>query len=136
VDILKCYEVLDIPPHSSAEKVREAYVQLAHVWHPDRYLNNPVLHLKATEHMRKIDEAYATFRQFMPELQNQGEALPEPVNVREAGEIDTHSHADPGRHYGRLTVFLIALLIAATTALGLYLFRHEAGHVSRIDIIE
>jgi hypothetical protein len=57
------FAVLDLPPNSSAEEVKAAYVDLVKIWHPDRYQNEPErLRLRATEKLRLINDAYARLR--------------------------------------------------------------------------
>jgi len=95
-DVLKCYKVLDLPPGATAEQIRKAYVDLAHVWHPDRFPHNPILREQALEKMRDIDDAYKTLIGFLP-VRRKGDALEtaapaEPEKMESAIET-SDSHA-------------------------------------------
>jgi DnaJ-class molecular chaperone len=50
------YEILNITPDASVNKIKEAYRKLALEYHPDRQQANQDAH----EKMKKINEAYAT----------------------------------------------------------------------------
>ena len=57
-DIDRYYEILEIEPGSSLEEVKQAYRDLAFVWHPDRYARNDRLQQKAAQRLTEINEAY------------------------------------------------------------------------------
>lgn len=52
------YEILGLKPHASAEEVKNAYRDLAKVWHPDRFAQDPKLQQKAQERLKEINAAY------------------------------------------------------------------------------
>lgn len=52
------YEVLGLASHASAEELKNAYRDLAKVWHPDRFAHDPRLQQKAQEKLKEINEAY------------------------------------------------------------------------------
>jgi curved DNA-binding protein CbpA len=92
-DVLQCYRELDLPPGATAQQVRKAYVALAQVWHPDRFIDNPVLRAMAAEKMKRVDAAYGVIGAFLPELNRLGqpqeetssESTPEKVMDEAAG---------------------------------------------------
>ncbi|MGL5059019.1 MAG: DnaJ domain-containing protein [Microcoleus sp.] len=57
-DIDRYYEILEIEFGSSLEEVKEAYKDLAFIWHPDRYANNERLQQKAAHKLTEINDAY------------------------------------------------------------------------------
>lgn len=59
---MKCYKILELDHESSMDKAREAYIDMARVWHPDRFTHNPRLRKKAEEKLKKINIAYAEIR--------------------------------------------------------------------------
>jgi hypothetical protein len=86
-DIDRYYEILEIEPGSSLEEVKQAYRDLAFVWHPDRYAHNDRLQQKAAQKLTEINDAYqhllfflsqAEFVPIEPEIQP-----PPPARTRE-----------------------------------------------------
>jgi hypothetical protein len=55
----ECRRVLGVPADASAETIRQAYLDLARVWHPDRFQGDERLRRIAEEHLREFNEAYA-----------------------------------------------------------------------------
>ncbi|HEX8146797.1 MAG TPA: J domain-containing protein [Pyrinomonadaceae bacterium] len=55
----KYYELLGVSPGASARELKDAYRDLAKVWHPDRFSHDPRLQQKAQEKLKEINEAYA-----------------------------------------------------------------------------
>ena len=64
MDIQKSFRILDLNENASLKEIREAYIDLARVWHPDRFSNNPRLRNKAEEKLKEINIAYAEARSF------------------------------------------------------------------------
>ncbi len=62
--INKCIEILGLKLGASQEEVTEAYRDLANVWHPDRFVNNPRLQKRAEEKLKEINAAYEYIRSF------------------------------------------------------------------------
>jgi len=62
--IERCLEILELEPGASEEEVNQAYRDLANVWHPDRFANNPRLQKKAEERLKEINAAYEYIRSF------------------------------------------------------------------------
>lgn len=57
-DLEKYYEILEISPDASVDEIKEAFRQLAQIWHPDRYAYNPRLQEKAESKFKDINLAY------------------------------------------------------------------------------
>jgi hypothetical protein len=58
MNIDDAYQVLEVDPKSSKETVRQHYLDLAAVWHPDRHSHNPRLQKIAAQKMKQINAAY------------------------------------------------------------------------------
>lgn len=56
------YKVLDASPSASIEEIRVLYRDLAQVWHPDRFPENPRLREKAEAKLKAINHAYEAIR--------------------------------------------------------------------------
>lgn len=54
----QCLSILELRPDATADQITKAYRQLALVWHPDRFSNNPELQQKANAKLAEINEAY------------------------------------------------------------------------------
>lgn len=52
------YQILDLEPGVSPAEIRQAYWDLAKVWHPDRFPHDHRLQLKTQEKLKEINEAY------------------------------------------------------------------------------
>ncbi|WP_051023639.1 J domain-containing protein [Synechococcus sp. PCC 7502] len=75
------YRTLDLEPEESLDNIKQAYRDLAFVWHPDRLVNNDRLKSKAEVKIKAINEAYQRLR-FYQALQKTPPVPPrsEPVN--------------------------------------------------------
>jgi len=65
-ETLRCYRLLEIQPGASASELKEAYMVLVKVWHPDRFGSDAALQQKAQEKLKEINVAYEKLRSFNP----------------------------------------------------------------------
>ncbi|MFT4550353.1 MAG: TPR repeat protein [Verrucomicrobiales bacterium] len=56
------YRILDASPTASLKEIRLIYRDLAQVWHPDRFEENPRLREKAEAKLKAINHAYESIR--------------------------------------------------------------------------
>ncbi len=54
----RCYRILGLPPGAALPDIKKAYLDLAQVWHPDRFVHDPRLQQKAQDNLKRINEAY------------------------------------------------------------------------------
>lgn len=54
----KYYELLGVAPGTSGRELKQAYHDMAKVWHPDRFSHDPRLQRKAQEKLKEINDAY------------------------------------------------------------------------------
>lgn len=54
----ECYQILEVEIGDSIEQIRESYLNLVKVWHPDRFTHDPKLKQKASEKLKNINDAY------------------------------------------------------------------------------
>ena len=120
VDILKCYETLDIPPGAVVEQVRKSYVALAHVWDPARHVNNPPLRQLAERKRKEIDAAYAALCEFLPDLRRDSDAeSSEPGHVRPTDAIgDQIVHTPPPGSRAVMLGVIAAVLVIVLVLMG------------------
>jgi hypothetical protein len=57
-ELEKYYELFGVTPGVSGRELKQAYHDLAKVWHPDRFSHDPRLQQKAQEKLKEINEAY------------------------------------------------------------------------------
>ena len=57
-ELRKCCELLGVAPGTNGRELKQAYLDLAKVWHPDRFSHDPRLQQKAQEKLKEINEAY------------------------------------------------------------------------------
>jgi len=63
-EILRCFEILELEPEASLKDVKQAYREMAKVWHPDRFPNDSKLRVKAQEKLKQINLAYEKLQDF------------------------------------------------------------------------
>jgi hypothetical protein len=56
---MTAYEVLGIAPSATDAEIKQAYLDLVRIWHPDRFEQDPRLKSKTEEHFKTIQQAYA-----------------------------------------------------------------------------
>ncbi len=62
-DLSSSYAVLDLLPGASGEAIKDAYVDLVKVWHPDRFQHESErLRQRADRQMKRLNDAYAKLR--------------------------------------------------------------------------
>jgi hypothetical protein len=66
------YQVLEIEAGASQAEIKQAYKDLATIWHPDRFSDNPRLQQKAEEKLKQINAAYEFLKSYHPQI-TQGE---------------------------------------------------------------
>ena len=58
--------ILGLEQDASQAQIRQAYRDLAKVWHPDRFENDPRLRARAEEAFKQLSAAYETLRNYRP----------------------------------------------------------------------
>lgn len=87
-NINQCYEILRIKSGASLEEVKQAYRDLAFVWHPDRFpANNLRLQEKAQEELKKINAAYEVLKSHQVSCS---------ANTKPPRAVDTKTHYEQG----------------------------------------
>lgn len=64
-EINRCYRALELEPGATLGQVKQAWRELAKVWHPDRFPNDDRMQRKAQERLKEINGAYAILEQFL-----------------------------------------------------------------------
>ena len=52
MDFKRCLEILELKNATSLNQVKQAYRELVHVWHPDRFSSNSRIKQRAEEKMK------------------------------------------------------------------------------------
>ena len=66
-DARRHWKTLGLEPGASAAEIKQAYRELAHIWHPDRFANAPQLRDVAQAKMAEINAAYQFLKHAAPE---------------------------------------------------------------------
>src|SRR5919204_1885324 len=61
-EVRRSYSILGLPPTASPEEIRQRYLRLAQQWHPDKWSGDPLEQWRATEKMKRLNEAYARIK--------------------------------------------------------------------------
>jgi GUN4-like/DnaJ domain len=61
------YQVLEIAAGASQADIKQAYRNLAKVWHPDRFAGDPILQKQAQEKLIQINAAYEVLKSDLPQ---------------------------------------------------------------------
>jgi hypothetical protein len=64
--------ILGLGPAATQKEIKEAYRDLARVWHPDRFTGDPRLQKKAEETLQKINGAFERLRPVRPASTSSG----------------------------------------------------------------
>jgi DnaJ-class molecular chaperone len=57
MSVERASEILEVPPAASREEIHQAYKDMAAIWHPDRFVHNPRLRMKAEQRLKEINMA-------------------------------------------------------------------------------
>jgi hypothetical protein len=126
--IKKYFQVLGISINASLDETKQAYRDLARVWHPDRFIDNQRLQRKATEKLKEINVAYEKILFFFENKNDikdihscpgttQEEPFPDEypeINADDAG-------TDFGKHRFTTLITTICALIILTIIVIIYL---------------
>ena len=112
-EALRHLAVLGLAPGASIAEVRQAYRDLANVWHPDRFGHSPRLQEKGQEKLKEINAAYTWLLAHPDALA----ALDSPPAAPPAGGYD------PGERAARRlpAPLLLTLAVVALTFVGAFL---------------
>jgi len=62
----ECRRILGVPADAGPEAIRQAYLDLARVWHPDRFQSDEHLRRIAEKHFQEVNRAYTTLKNCRP----------------------------------------------------------------------
>lgn len=102
------YELLGVRRGASAQELKEAYRDLAKVWHPDRFAHDPRLQQKAQEKLKEINEAYERL------TSGKTPGRPRPAPAQDAPRA--YTAASPGRKRPRVLLPTALIFCAAFAA--------------------
>jgi hypothetical protein len=86
-DIQQALRILGLGVNATGPEIKQTYRDLAKIWHPDRFPNDPSLRLKAQDKLKEINGAYSILRDYRPRKE---------TRTREEGKSFSGHHASPG----------------------------------------
>jgi curved DNA-binding protein CbpA len=107
IEVERYYRILDLEPGASPEEVDQGYLDLAWVWHPDRFPRHSRLQKKATYKLQELNEAHEQLRSFRPtpqtrDLRAKSKPQASPPSQEQAAAKDLHEpevdHDNRGYH--------------------------------------
>lgn len=105
------HDLLGIKPGATEEEIRQAYLEMVKVWHPDRFTHDPKLQDKAQEKLKELNHAYERL-------------LRPPVNATHPSSGPAFDHAvNSSAYYARERrggVWIILAVIVMAVAGALY----------------
>jgi hypothetical protein len=110
-DTFELYKVLGLEPGASAKRIRNAYLELAHTWDPEKHQNNPILRAEAEKKRKEIDEAYQAIRFFLPELQGPQDDTEKARFSRDFKEMSFEPSSERSRTVMGILVAIVFLMI-------------------------
>lgn len=131
----KCRQILSVSKRASLREVKEAYLDLAKVWHPDRFAGNPRLEKKATEKLKEINAAYAilvAFHENAESLSGSEDVSGDVEVATPEGPVETDDPELKKPKHSRLFFAMVILCVAAVLGGGIYLsmvLKNKGSHV-------
>ena len=80
------FATLGLPIDATSQQVKEAFRDLAQVWHPDRFTHNPRLTGQAEVKMKELNEAYSVLRDYLEGKRQQSVSGPQQANVKASSD--------------------------------------------------
>lgn len=137
MDLHAARDILGVTDSSSAEQIREAYLDLVKVWHPDRFPSGSRLRLKAEDKLKEINAAYeliATSAAQRSGPRPQPPRAPSSRRDSQPGPAPVASSSPrPARPRRSSPVWLVGCLVAlwgAASAWDSYLSRNSSSQLS------
>ncbi len=91
----KYFQIFGLTTQATLADIKSAYKDLAKVWHPDRFSNDPKLQLKAQEKLKEINEAYEFLLKFYkdtPPQQNTNSQQEQPISNTQFTSTEPSAH--------------------------------------------
>lgn len=94
----RCCEVLEVPPGAPMEDIECSFREMIKVWHPDRFLDNPTLQIRATRKTSEITRAFQWLRRHEAVRKGNAPAVVnvEPVLLALRGALTRFVEGHPG----------------------------------------
>jgi hypothetical protein len=145
-DIQNALRILGLGVHATEPEIKQTYRDLAKVWHPDRFPNDPGLRLKAQDKLKEINGAYSILHDYRPRREtgareegaSRSDRRASTAAASEAERKHRSSHSPPRSAPSNTTsildveiriprwAYILGLVLAAIGTVGYVV--HETGH--------
>ena len=78
----ECRRILGVPADATPETIRQVYLDLVRVWHPDRFQSDERLRQIAQNNLRQINDAYAALKNGHTTASSHGPSQSRPAEAR------------------------------------------------------
>lgn len=86
-------QTLELDRNASCEEIKQAYLDLVIVWHPDRFSHNPRLQQKAEEKLKLFNQAY----EYLKEWQQTHSTSERPIHPSASPSVCRSAASSPRR---------------------------------------
>ena len=117
----EAFRILGVLPGADRSQIRQAYRDLAKVWHPDRFEKDPRLNQLAQERLKQINQAYALVMEASGKLKQAGTYGPSESRKQGQSKKPAFVHPPVSRFLARLADWLAAFLVFFASGLGFWL---------------
>jgi len=112
--VRRSFQVLELAPGASLNDVRQAYKDMANIWHPDRFSGNPRLQHKAEQKLKEINAAHETLKAFFQGPAHAGRATADGDGMSDEQKDAVRSRTEVAAEAG--TVFVLTLFSHVSSA--------------------
>ena len=121
-DLRKCRELLGVEPDASKERLKQAYHELAKVWHPDRFPDDVSLQARAQEKLKDINAAYKALSSADPGASRPAFSASTPYRDSSIPDPHVSVQAADERFLRSATWIIVVLMAIAALVYAFYIY--------------
>jgi hypothetical protein len=131
--IKNCYRILELEESASTQDVKQAWREMAKVWHPDRFPNDPKLQERGQEKLKDVNAAYQILTDYLSDpAQHQRSGRPQPQPTQHSPRFIVQPK-DLTIHEGQDARFYAEVEDISDSKLQWFIWDEENGIVETLD---